>query len=222
MTTAGFRLPDDSHRHTILGKTGTGKTQLAMWNLSMRKYMRRPWMILDFKGDELINSIDNAQHVEVGYVPRKPGVYICHPMPTDKAGGPVEELLWKMWAQENIGLYIDEGYMVGSDSEALRAILTQGRSKKIPAIVLSQRPVWMSRFAFSEADFIQYLYLNDVRDRKTVQSFIPTDINVRLPDYHSYYYDVGRDKLVIMKPVPDAETILAAFDENLGVRRKYI
>lgn len=222
MTQSGPRLPDDSHRITILGKTGTGKTQLGIWHLSRRDYMRRPWIILDYKGDDLINSIQGAKHIEVGEVPKHPGIYITHPMPTEKGGGPVDDLLWKMWARENIGLYIDEGFMVGNDSESLRAIYTQGRSKKIPVITLSQRPVWMTRFAFSEADFIQYLYLNDKRDRQTVQSFIPANVNSRLPDFHSYYYDVGRDRLDVFGPVPERDEILASFDAKLGVRRKYI
>ena len=44
--------------------------------------------------------------------------------------------MWEIWKRGGIGVYVDEGYMVGNNNPAFRAILTQGRSKEIPAIVL--------------------------------------------------------------------------------------
>ena len=217
-----YRLPDDSHRIVILGKTGTGKTQLGVWHLSQRAYLTRPWLVLDFKHDELINSIDGAVHIDVGEVPKKPGIYVTHPYGSEKGSPEVDALLWKIHQRGNCGIFVDEGFMIGPRSDAFNAILTQGRSKRIPCITLSQRPVWMSRFVFSEADFIQYMFLNDKRDRETVQNFTPFDVEKRLPPYHSFYYDVGRDSTVVWRPVPSGDDILASFDERLGVRRKYI
>jgi hypothetical protein len=112
------------------------------------------------------------------------------------------------------------------------ALYTQGRAKKIPTITLSQRPVMISRFAVSEASIIQVFKLNDERDRKTIQTFIPQDIEPlmrampnetpKLPPYHSLWYDVPRNKLAILSPVPDDDTIIAMFDARLGRRRKVI
>jgi hypothetical protein len=100
-------------------------------------------------------------------------------------------------------------------SKAFDAILTQGRSKRIPVIVLSQRPVWLSRFVFSEASYFQVFWLNDFRDRQTVQSFIPADTENRLPDFNSLWYDVGRDRVSRMLPVPARTTILETFRERM-------
>lgn len=219
---AGFRLPGDTHRLTVVGKTGSGKSQGAMWHLSQKNFNKVPWIIIDYKKDDndIINQMNRFVHLDdLKTVPKKPGVYVVHPLPDDTEA--VEELLWKIWKNEDTGLLIDEGYMVG-DSPALRALLTQGRSKHIPMITLSQRPVWMSRFVFSEADFIQVFYLNDERDRKTVKSFMPKEADTRLPDYHSYYYDVGRDDLKIMAPVPSQEIILETFDNRLKMCKKLI
>ena len=212
-------LPNDTQRLAIVGRTGSGKTQAAAWHLSNRSYDKMPWIIFDFKYDTLLNEIDGVQELKLGQIPKKPGLYIVHPMPDQE--DEVDDYLIKIWANENIGVYIDEGYMI-KDRRALRSILTQGRSKHIPMIILSQRPVWLSRFVFSEADFYQIFWLNDQRDRKTLAAFVPFDMHEKLENYHSIYYDVGNDKLYRWQPVPDKETILATFDRRLTNKTKFI
>ncbi len=214
-----MRLPNSKQRLAVIGRTGSGKTQAAVWHLSQQAIESKPWLIIDFKTDELINSIDRANHIELGEVPKKPGVYICHPLPSEMEE--LEAYLWKIWAKENIGVYIDEGYMM-ENNKAFEACLTQGRSKRIPMIVLTQRPVWLSRFVFSESDFFQVFHLNDKRDRKTIEGFLPSDVSRRLPDYHSHYYDVGRNALHRLAPVPGADTILETFDDRLRPPRKFV
>jgi hypothetical protein len=145
--------------------------------------------------------------------PHKPGLYVVRPIGAQEEA--VENFLWKIHAQENIGLYIDEGYMLDARSQAMTAIMTQGRSLKIPVIILSQRPVWISRFVVSEADFLQVFRLNDDRDYQTLRAFIPYDVSGKLrslPEFHSIYYDMGKDRLTVFTPVPDRDTILATFE----------
>jgi hypothetical protein len=107
-------------------------------------------------------------------------------------------------------------------SAAFNALLTQGRSKNIPLITLSQRPVWLSRFVFSEADFFQIFWLNDTRDRKTVNSFTPFSLEKRLPDYHSFWYNVGRDTTNVLAPVPEASVLLETFHQKLKPQKRAI
>jgi hypothetical protein len=178
-----------------------------------------PWIILDFKGDELINGIERANHISYDDKIGKTGIHILHPLPNETEQ--VENFMWQMWQRERIGIYADEGYMLGNNP-AFEACLTQGRSKNIPMIVLSQRPAWISRFVFSEGDFFQVFHLNDKRDRKAVESFMPPNFGVRLPPFHSHYYDVGRDALYSLSPVPGAQEILDAIDAKISPRRKFL
>lgn len=212
------RLPGDDQRHSIIGATGSGKTQAALHHLSMRNFHEMPWLAYNFKSDQSIDSIPGALHIGLDEVPDKPGVYVTHPLPSDEPA--VENQMWHIWKRGNTGVYIDEGYMVGRNNQAFRALLTQGRSKRIPMIILSQRPVWMDRFVFSESEFYQIFRLQHRKDRKTVQEFIPESINLekRLPDYHSYYYDVGANRAHILRPVPQMGHIHSTFRRRLPRR----
>lgn len=213
-----IRLPDDTNRLAIVGATGSGKTQAALWHLSMRDLSARPWVVYNFKGDEHIDSIPFAQHVGLDVVPKKPGIYITHPLPEDLNG--VSSHMRAIWHMRNIGVYVDEGFMLGRNNNSYRGLLTQGRTRGIPAITLSQRPVWLDPFILSEAEYYQIFRLNHIKDVKSVEGFIPGDIRQRLPDYNSYYYDVGIDKLDKVSPVPDMKKIHANFARQLeGLRR---
>lgn len=216
-----MNFPGDEDRITIVGATGSGKTVAGMWHLSRRDLSSKPWFIYDFKREELINSVESAEHVDMASpLPERPGLYIVHPHPGQEAL--VEDHMFRIWERENIGVYIDEGYMIGNNSAAFRALLTQGRSKHIPMIINSQRPVYMDRFVWSESQYYQVFRLQHNDDIKSAQKFIPRDISARIPRYHSYYYDVVNDRLVILKPVPDADAILDTFETKLYARKKVI
>lgn len=220
MADSSIRLPKSSQHIAIVGRNGSGKTQAALWHLSQRPLDRRPYIAIDFKGDEHINAIERARYIGLGdEIPRVPGVYILQPTPLDAKQGRVEEFLWRIYERGNTGLWIDEGYMLG-DSSAFETLLTQGRSKRIPIITLAQRPVWVSRFVFSESMFYQIFSLTDKRDKKTVESFAPINMDSRLPEFHSWYYDVGVDRVTGLKPVPLEDEILEVIDGKLkNIRR---
>jgi hypothetical protein len=215
-----FRLPDDTKRLSIVGRTGTGKTLCGIWHLSNRSYDTMPWIVYDFKRDKSLAQIaDLGKQMEVGAyqislddTPDRPGIYFVHPHPDDIEG--VREQMFRIWERENTGVFVDEGYMVcgpKNPNPAFRTLLTQGRSKHIPMIILSQRPVWMDLFVFTESDFYQVFALNSAKDRRTMNEYIPDDVSKTLPDFHSYYHDVGRGETFVMRPVPDEKETLDIF-----------
>jgi hypothetical protein len=224
-----FFLPDNSQHILLIGKNGSGKTRAAVWHLSKKDFQNEIWIVVNHKREKLINSIPGAQFLGLAERPKKPGVYIYMPRP-DFDDEEVTGLLWWVYEHENVGVYIDEGYMIAPRDPALNALYTQGRSKHTPVITLSQRPSKISRFAVSEAAFYQVFHLVDRRDRKIIQEFIPPFRNGfsleelmvpepgrdrRLKPYHSVYYDTSGDEPLIMAPVPSDEEILAVFAEKL-------
>lgn len=215
---SSVRLPGDTHRLSVLGRTGTGKTQAGLWHLSLKKFTKFPWVIFDAKGDSLINEIARnplVKRITLADTPDKKGLHHLRATPPEMESDAMEDFLWRIHARGKCGLFLDEGFVFDPRSKALRTVLTQGRSLRIPMIILSQRPAWMSRFVFSEADFFQVFGLNDQDDVKTVKRFVRGDVERRLPPYHSIWYDVGQDDAHLFLPVPPRDVILENFDQNL-------
>lgn len=216
-----IRLPSDSHHMAIVGSNGSGKTRAAVWHLSRRSYHSKPWLVLDFKRDELIAQIPITDEIGLtDKLPTKPGIYVARPHPYEQ--DELADWLTRIWAKENTGVYVDEGYMIESPdaNRSYKLLLTQGRSKHIPTITLSQRPVWINRFVLSEATFYQAFRLNDDRDKKSLQQFMPDEASQQLPPFHSWYYDGGKHELNIMGPVPSDDKIIEGFTLEPGNKAK--
>lgn len=217
-------LPDASNRVTVVGSTGSGKTRFGIWLFSVARYGEMPRILIDFKGDDLIAKIEDAGYAREisihGNPPTKPGVYILRPRPDQLAA--LDDFLWKVWKRGKTALFFDEGTMTAK-SKAVPSILTQGRSKKVPVITLSQRPAWLSRYVFTESEYFAIFRLNNKQDRDTVRDFVNTQEEVpRLP-YHSLWYDAGQDRAVIFSPVPrDAEIIEGFRPKRRGPSKRKI
>jgi DNA helicase HerA-like ATPase len=214
-----FRLPGPRDRMAIIGRTGSGKTHFASWVLSYANWPTRPWVIIDYKKDDILRELPTEEiGVNDRRLPRHPGLYVVHPRGRhdDEA---VEAMLGKIWAKGATGVYVDEGHML-PDSGGLQDLLTQGRSKSIPVICLTQRPKWLNRFVFSESDYYALFHLNDKRDRITVGEFLPEQAKEPLPARYSWYYDVSHNALFKLRPVPGRQAILDTFDERNPARVK--
>jgi hypothetical protein len=215
-------LPRYDKRTAVVGSTGSGKTQFAVWLLLVRMLAQfRVWIVFDYKGDQLIEEI-GAKEIGVNSpIPTKPGLYVVRPIP-ELNDEEVTQLLWRIWARGDVGVYIDEGYMVGIRNPALNACLTQGRSKHIEMIILSQRPKWMSKFVFSEANYFAVFNLTLEEDRKYVRTYLGGNNIDLLPSYHCTWYNVDKQEASQFGPVPDRNTLIAKFRDLLKSRRKAV
>lgn len=205
------KFPGDSDRTAIIGSSGSGKTTAAAWLLSGYDFSKRPWVIVNTKDDPLIAEISKIPGVKViglNETPGDTGLYIVNPLPNEQEA--LNDFFQRIWEKGDIGVWVDEGYMI-EIKDAFNALLTQGRSRKISLIVLSQRPAWISKFVFSEASYIMVFRLGHEDDRKSVAKFVPIDPKHRLPNYHSYWYNVNDNEVIKFGPVPKKAFIINSF-----------
>lgn len=232
-----IRGPTDQNRTVVLGRTGSGKSQFSIALLSTRNFDEMPWIIIDYKGEDLIQDIVKAckggvKEISVHSAPPKnPGLYYLRvtPMLDDDA---MNAFLWKVHKQGYCGLFVDEGFALPQKfGNPFDILLTQGRSLHIPIICLYQRPVYMSRFAVAQADFFAVFEQNDERDLKTTAQFVKpvkkgngqviTVFN-DLPPYHCLWYDVSQGVSAVLKPAPSRTEIINAFVSRLNPTKKKV
>jgi hypothetical protein len=198
---SSFRLPGGDARTTVIGASGSGKTTCGTWLLSHMRFDKRPWVVIDFKREDIFDSVGfpPIRHVSLARLPKGNGLHLVSPRPDQD--DELENFLWRIWHAENIGLFVDEAALM-PDRDAWRAILQQGRSKRIPTIACTQRPVDVKRALFTEASYFCIYRLQDRRDARVIEGFVPADLSSPLPPYHWRWYDVQRNQLMHMSPVP--------------------
>lgn len=211
-----FRLPGGDDRTTVIGATGSGKSTCGIWLLAHQRFDVRPWLIIDFKREIIFDQIGfppiQALHWKLPHKKAR-GVYLVQPIPGQEEQ--VEAFLWAIWRRGNIGVFVDEASLMPPASDAFRAILQQGRSKRIPVIACTQRPVNVARPLFSEASFFCCYRMADKRDYKTVEGFVPADLEQPLPRHWWRWYDVAENVLLTMKPVPPPEQVAELARTNM-------
>ncbi len=205
---AKFVLPGGADRTCVLGMTGTGKTVFGAWLLSMQRFSERPWVCLDFKREVLWDKVGEPPFKVIGFntVPKKPGLYRLDVLPV-RDDDALEDWLWRVWERGNIGLFADEFSLVPQRG-AMKACLRQGRSKRIPIIACTQRPVDCDREVFSESNYIAAFAIEDDRDIKTVKGFMRnTPIETPLAPHNCYWYDRGARHLFHLTPCPPPDKV---------------
>ena len=203
-----MQIPKYDERTVIVGSTGSGKTALGLWHLSKRNYDNRTTIIIDHKIDGNISKIHCKKLKIDSPVPSDGGFYVLYPVngkitmkDSDYVDERLTEIFWEIWANENYLVYIDEGMMINNNCPGLKALLTQGRSKNIELIILTQRPVAVSRYIFSECDYLGLMRLNDPRDLDTVKKAVGVDFSTKLEEFHSYWLDRRKNHVLTLFPV---------------------
>ena len=212
-------LLKSGERGIIIGQTGSGKTVGAITHL--RNSNLYPVIILDTKGEPAFDSIaledeeavifDSAEEfLKTWHKRNQPEYSIVRPT-IEEMADPLEldAVLLRIYNMaKKCLIYIDEAYqwhVQGRAGSGLIALLTRGRSKGISVLMSTQRPAWLSRFCFTEAQKYYIYRLTDRRDSKVLGEYIPGFFEKSVAKkHHWYYYDNSRDEdgIVYYNPVP--------------------
>jgi hypothetical protein len=205
---------DPGSRTLIAGRTGSGKTTLGGWLLS-----RSPqhWLILNpkhsrgyadmtlpadyyviksFHAPTILKALRDYQIVDF----RPDNAEATHEFLDSVIG-------WLYQSVRNVGLCADELYTLhsanGRAGAGLTGWLTRGRERKQSFLGLTQRPAWLSRFVFSEADHIAAMNLRLLDDRRRLVDVTGrAAFNYPLTDRQWLWYIVATDTLRRYGPVP--------------------
>lgn len=228
--TPKFYWPRNDEHTAIVGRNGSGKTQAGAFILSAKDLRNEAWTILDYKDEEIFRELKNTREIGFNDVPTKPGLYHLRAR-YGEDDAETEAWMSKVYDTQNHGIYIDEGYMLPQlHKGAFAGILTQGRSRRIPTITLTQRPVKVNPLVFSEAKHIVVFDLNRKRDWQTVEEatgdgfteWLPDEFAADgLPPWHARWFAVGTKGRYVLRPVPSAEKIIAAIDAQLPPKRRW-
>lgn len=218
-----FRLPSNSERTFVMGRTGSGKTVFMVWLLSRQNIEDYPWIILDYKRDGYLASIPHSNEIKLGEIPRYPGVYrvVLDYQETEED---VNDYLFKILRKGRIGLFADEGKNIPQSEprfKGLSAVFSQGRSLKVPVLFGTQRPSWINKSILSESEYFANLGLQNREDVKKAREFMPNVAENPIEEYHVHWYDVRQRANFTIRPVDEAQTF-QLLDERLRPRRTFL
>ncbi len=212
-----MQAPSNQNRIVVVGRTGSGKTQFAMWllgELYNGAWSDMPVTIFDFKRAKLIGAVAKAGGARVIDInkkpPKSPGLYVVRPAPVEDDQA-VLDYLRHIYENTDHALYFDEAYELGNRNRGFRRLLTQGRELEIPMMYCTQRPVNCDLYSLSEADYWALFHLRNPDDIQRVRDYAPDYNPNNLGKYQCHWYDVASDQGVDLKPAPGVPSILSLF-----------
>lgn len=229
-------LLDKGQRGLLVGKTGSGKSQGAMFHLRHTDIW--PKIIFDTKIEdfffsvpeegeemELAFSVDDLKAIKKRPIKEQPDYILVRPSAEEvQAFDPLDE--YTQFVYNNFGkcfIYFDEltnwhrGMLCGP---GLINVLTRGRSRGKTTLMASQRPAWISRSCLTETDKFFIHNLNDEKDVDRLSDVVPQMKKMKkLKRFHFYHYDTAADMdaPALYSPVP--ETLI---DKTKIFRRKWV
>lgn len=212
-------LLNTGERGLLVGMTGSGKTQNALFQIEAATQW--PKIIFDTKIEPkfqtlphshekmwLVESVSKLQEISKRKAAEWPDYILVRPHEKELLDfdlmNDYSQIVYHRFGKCLI--YFDELYQWharGQPVEGIQGLLTRGRSKGKTVLMGTQKPVWISRFCFSESQKFYCHYLGDRRDRETLDNIAPDFSRYPLlPKFHFYFYETGKDRAELYSPVP--------------------
>lgn len=198
-------------RIALFGRSGVGKSYMSKWIVLRSTALR--WIILDTKHDDIYDdwpTIDELPTTKIlSELWQVSSQIVVRPKPYENNADTLD--LWLEMIHEKynrFGIVIDETYQVAFGPRAgpgLTGLVTRGRVRGQSVVMGSQRPAWVPRFVFSEANGYIVMSLNMREDKEKVASFVGDRwkrmVMRELREREWLWYDVGQNRLWPMRPV---------------------
>jgi len=202
---------DVGKRAVISGRTGSGKTTLACWLLKrspLNWFILNPKWTAGYKSLPGVNVIEGFNIRKIDRSIQQNKFTLINPKKGENNDAELMDSIIGYYHErfENIGFCADELYTLhkaGQAGDGLIGWLTRGRELGQSFVGCTQRPAWISRFVFSEADYIATKALNLKDDRKRVFEMTGHEVLLEsIPPPSWYWYNVADDRLCRYGGVP--------------------
>jgi ABC-type oligopeptide transport system ATPase subunit len=170
-----FPLPEKNSRTIIVGKTGSGKTTLAIRLLELYSNV----FVLDSKAElrlknyvvcNTFEQIQKTKYNRIIYAPNASELL-------DKSV--IDDFFSYIYDQKNCCIYIDELLSITQHqfdlTYHLKAILTRGRSRNIACIMSTQSPMRLPHYVLSQAEYYYVFQLRLPQDRRKIYEITGLD-----------------------------------------------
>ncbi len=188
MSTPGFLIgPTD--RVLIVGRTGSGKSTLARALF----YGHRALVVIDPKHEELLGRglvVGSAAEFRAAYPQRSTRV-VFRPDPEDPRAADVDEVIRRVLAYGNTCLLLHETIDYASPARivpALRRAVKTGRTRGVPVVVCSQRPMGLHNDVIAEAEHVFVFDLALEGDRDKVAGIVGDGVRERIGRPFAFLY----------------------------------
>lgn len=184
-------------RVSIYGKTGTGKTETFI-KLMYPQYPRLVFWDVKRENGNIPHDIMVTNPKDLKKVIDKNNKILYQPKSIETSD--FDEVCQIIFEAGNIALYVDEVAAVSSTNKIEyyhKLIMTQGRSKGIGIVNVSQRPKDISNILISESEQFLIFTLTLDPDIKKLENIIGKDVaeEIRFLKYHYFLYYNTRDNI---------------------------
>jgi hypothetical protein len=188
--------PGPTDRAVLMGRTGSGKTVLAMHLLASRRFV----VVHDSK-DKLFWP-GYARYTELSALMQAPEPKLIYAPNHWEIDDLEKQELFFRWIYErkNTTLYVDEVYAVANANNIphyYRACLTRGRQLGISTFSATQRPKRIPLEILSESEHYYVFSLLLPEDRDKVKNILPFDPNkLRELQAHQFFYGNANGEII--------------------------